>query len=464
MSVERVDTLQSYLHRVHGWRRASVNRRIFAAMVTVGFAGVLLKIVAMGKDVAVASYFGTSDAMDAFFIALALPTFALGVVAGSIPAALVPAYVRVKDREGEAAARRLTSTVLVAAVAALAVAAALLVVFAPLILPVIGATFTGEKLALTKRLFFLLSPAIVLSGISTIFAAILNAHERFALAAWTPAFAPVLTIALLFTAGQGLGIYALGIALLAGWALEVVVLGQSVRQRNLLSFPRWGDWHPEIRQVIGQYAPMVVGAAVMGSSPLIDQSMAASLGPGSVAELAFGSKIVAAALGVGTTALSTAIFPHFSGMVAAGNWAGARHTLRTYSRLILYVAIPTVALIVGFSDAIIRVLFERGEFSAASTHAVARVQALYALQIPFYVLGIIGVRMLSATGGNRILMWVSIGNFVSNIVGNLVFMRFWGVAGIALSTSVVYLVSAVVLHVCATRRLNRLASGQPGAL
>jgi putative peptidoglycan lipid II flippase len=84
---------------------------------------------------------------------------------------------------------------------------------------------------------------------------------------------------------------------------------------------------------------------------------------------------------------------------------------------------------------------------------VARVQALFALQIPFYVLGIIGVRLLSATGGNRLLMWISIGNFVTNIVGNYVFMQFWGVAGIALSTSLVYVVSSVVIYAGVRRRI-----------
>jgi putative peptidoglycan lipid II flippase len=210
----------------------------------------------------------------------------------------------------------------------------------------------------------------------------------------------------------------------------------------------------------------------MSSSPLIDQAMAASLGPGSVAELAFGSKIVAAGMGIGVTALSTAIFPHFARMTAKSDWRGVRQSLRLYSRLTLAVAVPATVLIVVFSTSIVRLVFERGQFSAADTQAVAHVQALYALQIPFYILGIMGVQLLHAVSANRILMWISIANFFTNIVGNYVFMRYWGVAGIALATAIVYLLSmTAILYAVSTRlaALERqpselLASAQSGGV
>ncbi len=93
---------------------------------------------------------------------------------------------------------------------------------------------------------------------------------------------------------------------------------------------------------------------------------------------------------------------------------------------------------------------------ASDTRAVAHVQALYALQIPFYVLGIVGVQLLHAISANRVLMWVSIGNFFTNIIGNYIFMRLWGVAGIAAATSMVYAISMVVILTAVGKRLRSL--------
>jgi putative peptidoglycan lipid II flippase len=426
-------------------------------MVAVGIATLVGKVVAMARDVAIASYFGTSDAVDAFFIALAVPTYVSYVLTGSLPVALVPVYLRVQARDGAQAAGRLLSSLLIVAGSLIAVASLVLALASPLVLPLAGATFGGAKLALTHRLFLIILPAIFISGISGILAGVLNAHERFVLAAATPAFVAVMSIAFLLAMGHEWGVFALAIGLSTGYVAELLVLAWSVRRRGLFASPAWRVWrHAGVREVLGQYAPLLIGAALMSSSPLIDQTMAASLGAGKVAALSYGSKVVTAGLAVAVTAVTTAIFPHFSRMVATEDWAGVRHTLRTYSRLVLAGAIPTVVLIVIFSDPIIRVLFERGAFSASDTQVVGRIQALFALQIPFYVLGMIGVRLLSATGANRILMWISIGNFFTNIAGNYICMRLWGVAGIALATSFVYMLSASALYYCVARRINQL--------
>ena len=426
-------------------------------MVVVGAGTLVGKVLAMVRDMAAASYFGTSDAVDAFFIALAVPTFAINVVAGSLPVALMPVYIRVRDTRGLHDASRLLSNVLVVATGLIVAASVVLVLAAPLVLPLVGATFSGEKLALTRQLFFLLLPAILMSGISGMLAAILNAHERFWLAAVTPAFTAVLGISFLLTSASRWGIHALAIGLGAGYVAELLVLAWSLQRRGLFARGDSAPWlRPEVREVLKQYTPLAIGAAVMSSSPLIDQAMAAALGPRNVASLAYGSKVVAAGLGIGVTAVATAIFPHFSSMVAAKDWPGVRHTLRTYSRLVVAGAVPVVVIIVFFSDSIIRVLFERGQFTPSDTRVVGHVQALFALQIPFYIVGMIGVRLLSAASANRTLMWLSIGNFVTNIVGNYVFMRLWGVAGIALSTSVVYVIAATIAYCAVIRRIDYL--------
>ena len=72
----------------------------------------------------------------------------------------------------------------------------------------------------------------------------------------------------------------------------------------------------ELRAVIGQYAPMVTGAFLMGGTVLVDQAMAAMLEPGSVAALNYANRVVAMIRGIDAKALGTAVLPYFSRMVA----------------------------------------------------------------------------------------------------------------------------------------------------
>src|SRR6185503_14581895 len=95
------------------WQQGSVNRRIFAAMLTVGTLTAAVKVVSTFKEMVVARQFGVSDGLDALLIAYLLPSFAINVVAGSFNAALVPTYIQVREQEGHQAAQRLFSSVVV---------------------------------------------------------------------------------------------------------------------------------------------------------------------------------------------------------------------------------------------------------------------------------------------------------------------------------------------------------------
>ena len=416
----------------------------------------MVKLAAVAKEVAVAHQFGTEDVLDAFLIAFLLPSFAINVVAGSFNAALIPTFIQVREHEGREVAQRLFSSVMVWSTVLLVAVSAFLALTASHVLPILGSGFVVDKLALTRSLFYVLLPALLISGLVTIWAAILNAGERFALAAIAPIMTPIVTVVALLALGRVWGIYALAIGMVGGFMLEAALLAWGLKQRGFSLVPRWHGMTPYVSQVMNQYAPMVAGAFLMGSTTLVDQSMAAMLGSGSVSALSYGNKIVAFVLGVGSLALSTAVFPHFSRMVAVRDWRSIRHILKSYARLILLVSLPMTVLFVYFSEPLVRVIFERGAFTEAATHKVGEVQAMYVLQIAFYLLGILFVRLISAMKGNRILMCSAMVSLPLNVGLNYVLMKYMGVSGIALSTTLVYAFSLAFLSVMSYRMMRRL--------
>src|SRR3712207_5767634 len=149
-----LDSLRMRLGRWDVWLKRSVNRRIFAAMLTVGGLTVVVKLVSAVKEMVVAHQFGTGDALDAFLIAFLLPSFTVQVVASAFRIALIPTYVQVREHEGQDAARRLFSNAMVWSTASLTAVAALLALSATYILPIVASGFGPEKLALTRSLFY----------------------------------------------------------------------------------------------------------------------------------------------------------------------------------------------------------------------------------------------------------------------------------------------------------------------
>ena len=419
----------------------SINKKIFRAAFAIALATVVVKAATTVKDLAVAHSFGRSDNLDAFLFALMLPAFVLNLIVAAVSTALVPVLVDTRQNEGENAARQLLSSVMLLTGAALVVVAVALTLFAPLYLPYLAHSFAPEKQLLTRQFLYLLAPWLVLSGLATFLATVLNAIEKFAVPALVPILTPFLVflcIALWPRPGSG---FALAAGTVAGSFLEAVFLYYLARKHCVVGALQWDGMSPRLRVVLSQTGPMMAGCLLMGSTPLVDQVMAAILGSGSVSALSYGNKITAGLLAIGATALGTAALPYFSTMAAAGDWQGCRHTLKRYSLLILSVSVPATVLLIVFSPFLIRILFQRGAFTSLDTAIVSRVQACYALQIPFYVLCILFVRFISSVRRNDLLMYASAINLVVNIGMNLVLMRIWGVAGIALSTAIVTLVS-----------------------
>jgi len=78
---------------------------------------------------------------------------------------------------------------------------------------------------------------------------------------------------------------------------------------------------------------------------------------------------------------------------------------------------------------------QHGAFTAADTQIVSRVQIMFAIQIPFYVLSRVFGRFLLAMRRNDLVMISGALNLTIDILLNLLLMRVMGVSGIALSTS-----------------------------
>jgi putative peptidoglycan lipid II flippase len=435
--------------RGRSWKDQSVNHAIFASATTIAIMTLFVKLASTGKEMVVAHQFGRGDALDAFLIAFLLPQFAVNVISGSFTASVVPALTRSLERGGPDARKRLVSEGLLLVMLLLLGSVVLLKVVMPFALPILASGFAREKYLLTAHLYNSLLPVLVLSGLSVYGGAILNAGRAFALPAVAPMLTPVLIVLMLLHVAPGIQGMVWGT--IAGAAIELLVLMIAVRRAGWLLLPRWHGLTAQTRATIHQYIPMMAGAFLMSGTGLVDQAMAASLVPGSVAALNYGNKALALVIGLGAGALGTAVLPYFSQQAAREDWAGARHTMHRYGLLIIIITVPLTLLAIFASEWIVRVLFQRGAFEVKDTKLVAMVQAVYLAQVPFYLLGTMGARFLSAAGKNHILLGISAFNLMTCIVGDFVLMHLFGVVGIAMASVFVYFASSAFIFLFVNR-------------
>ena len=432
---------------------------LWGAAFVVGGLTLTAKVAALLKDSLVAAHFGSGAELDAFLLALVVPGFLISVAAGTLPAALTPTYIAVREQDGPDVARALARAIFAKAFRALAALSILAGV-----LSLSYGWLPGTHLAARTRetlplLALALAPYTLLQGVCATWSGLLAAERGYAASAMAPIAQPVGMGLAIWLGGTSIGPAILVVGLIGGTLVQGAIFAWALHTRGLPMFA----WRTPsdlplasrlaIARVQSQYIPAVASTVLMSATTVIDQSMAAWLPSGSVSALGFGTKLSAVMMSVGAMALSTTLLPHLSELVAREQWLALRLLTRRVALLIVATTIPLTIGLIVMSAPIVRLLFQRGAFSASETLTVASVQSAYLLQLPVHLLGILYVRLISALQANRLLTIGSAVNLTVNIALNVLFMRWLGVAGIALSTASVYAVSCLFLAMAAYRRL-----------
>jgi putative peptidoglycan lipid II flippase len=455
MSRNRYLLLDKFILVWRQWRNRSHSRQIFAAAVSVGIVALLVKFLFMLKELFVAYKFGRADVLDAYIIAYALPAFLINFFASINGSAFVPTFLRVATQRDHIQAQHFLSGVLTWNIMVSLIICAMMWMLAAPIMKMLGSGFTPEKLVLTQDLFMILVPAVLLGGVITTASALLRASEVFHAPVLSPLFTSVAITAALFLFDEALGVYALAVGTLLGLTFEIIFLARRAAILNWRLYPGW-HWKTKDRQLYIRYiAPLAGGVLLMGSLELVDNSMASMLESGSVSALSYGTRVSLAVMGMSSIALGTVVLPRFSRLVVAQEWHEIRKIVRTFNRLIVIASIPVVAAIVLFSEELIGIIYQRGAFTTEDTHLVSQVQSMHILQLPFYLMGILCARVISAAGKNQWLLIIAALSLMLNIAGNYLLMKLFGVAGIALATTIVVCFSWLMLNLLVTRMIYK---------
>jgi putative peptidoglycan lipid II flippase len=413
----------------------SFNRRIFRAAAWVGAASVIVKLVALAKEMAVADVFGRSDAIEAFFAAALIPTLLINLISESMNQALVPTFVRVRDLEGPEWAQALFSNAMLWMVALLAAVSGAMAFAAHGFFPLIASNFSAAKLQLSIRLFYGLLPVVLLTGMATLYTGVLNTFDRFALPALAPMVNSIAIVVGALLLGSRFGIWVMVYATVAGALAHTLLVAGMLEHHGLRLRLRWCGFTGATREVGRQYGPVLLSGAVASGGLIVDQAMAATLPAGSVSALVYANRFVSVILTLLAGSVSAAVTPYFSAMIAQGDWAECRRTLRTWVRVMLLVSAPVAVALMLVAHWLVRAALQHGAFGAHDTPVVTRVLVMFAVQIPFFAASRVYYRFLVAFRRTDLIFYCGAISLGLDIILNLLLKRWFGVAGIALATS-----------------------------
>lgn len=444
---------------IKGWDSGATSLKIVGAAVRVGTMTGLVSVSFFVRELLVANWFGTGNELEAYLMAFVVPAFVMDVMRASFAAAAIPAVATVLARDGKPSVQRLISQMICLTLLVLASTAVVLGIFGKELLSLLATGFDAQKMDLTTTLYYIMLPCIVISGTSVIWASLLNLEKRFYVAALTPASAPICCAVLLTFFVDTWGVLSLALGTILGLVLEWALLISCLWKLGYSLMPRWTGMDGDIWTILGQFGAISAAAALSVVPYVVDQAMAAALGPGSLASLNYGNKLVGSICALVPMAIGTAVLPYVSDYAAVRDAAGLGTLLTRFSKLTLLVTVPLWIAIAVTSEDVVRLVFQRGAFSDYDTVVAARIQALSAAYLPFVSLTALGNRILSATLMNSAITVVSAISVAFRVGLNCLLVPVVGLSGIALSMSVVGGVTAALTHGAVRWRLYHFSGG-----
>jgi putative peptidoglycan lipid II flippase len=422
------------------------------------------RLLGLVREQVFAALLGAGLHADAFQIAFRVPNLLRDLFAeGALSAAFVPTYARALAADGRESAHRLASrlftllAVLVGALTLLGLLGArpLVEAMAP------GFERVPGKIDITVLLTRVMLPFLPLVSFAAVAMGMLNAEQRFGFPAFAPAMFNVVAIA------WGIGLWLLGFGpggVAVGWAVGTLLGGAAQFLVQLPPLHRGGwrfrpDWAPHdpgLARIGGLMLPATIGLAAVQVNIFVS-GIYASHEPGAVSWLNYAFRILYLPIGLFGVAIGTIAGSRLAHRAAAGDDQGVRETLRQALGMVAFLTIPATVGLLALGAPIVRLLYQRGRFSALDTQGTATALGLYAIGLVAYT----GVKVLApafyALGTPRVPLLGSVLAVATNLLILLASYDTFGYRAVALGTATGSLVNALVLILVFERRVGGLA-------
>jgi len=214
-------------------------------------------------------------------------------------------------------------------------------------------------------------------------------------------------------------------------------------------------WEPDVKRVLAGMAPMTFGIAVFQINVLVDNAVAEAMipGDGAVSALYYGNRLFNFPLALIGIAIAQAAFPEFADAFARDRREEMAASLQRAFRMVLFLAIPASVGLAVLSTPIIRMIFEHGGFGAGQTKRAAAVLAFYGIGTWAACAQHVVIRAFYAARDPRTPAWLGGGAVVLNATLNVILVRWWAEAGLALATSITATLQLVILGVLLRKRI-----------
>jgi len=433
-------------------------KKIFNATLIVILAILLSKISGLVRDQVMAGYFGISYETDAYTWAFFIPNlFKILFAESLITAAFIPVYTSyLKHRQNDRIQVFVNSVLNIMVLFFLAVSL-ILFIFSPQIGALLS-RIAGNQLDLAKFIMMnrIMAFSVILLSLSGLTSGILNAHNLFAVPSFAPFVLNIFIVSFVVFLSRKLGIISMAIGTMAGSLAQLLVQIPQIKVARIRLNFRISVKDKAVREIFSLMGPIMLSLGAVQLNNSVDKFFALGLGPGNTTALDISWRVTNLPLGVFSVAIITVLYPLISRQAASGDIDGIKESFSLGVREILYIMTPAVTGLILLSYPVIKLLFEHNNFTASDTEKVSFILIFHSLGLIFFGLLMILNRIYYAFRNVRTPLIVALFSILANVFLDWLLIKYLGVAGVALSTSLVAVFNVVTLLIILRKKTGCL--------
>ena len=391
------------------------------------------KLIGFVKDAVLAYYFGTSYVVDAFTMVDSLNALFCGWIV-ALATVYLPSYMKALKDEGAKGAENFTDSVIRLGVRISIIFVVFIYIFRKQAV-FLFASSSSDKMKEQMQVFLLTAViSMAFLVIYRISRANMDSRGKYIFGGGVDLLISVMMLVVVFLSGV-LSVGLLKFVLPISYGMAAVVCIIFLYQTGFKFCP-FAAIHPAVRSTVMNAVPLFFNTLIIDITGMTDKFFAASLTEGTISMLTYASMIESAAYQIIGVPIVNVVYPAISESVLCDDHRRFRSIYSRGMDTVLILFVPLMAATTLLSSCLIAVIYQRGNFSAEDTYYTQSLLKIYIWGAMFVVIREVTSRLIVAINDAKVVLYVGIFTTVFNILLDFVFIRFFGVKGLALATTI----------------------------
>ncbi|HHT66590.1 MAG: murein biosynthesis integral membrane protein MurJ [Caldicoprobacterales bacterium] len=396
---------------------------------------VLSKAAAFAKDMVLSYYYGASEISDAYLVSLTIPIVIFGMIGTGIATGYTPLYNEIVREHGPARGVRFTNHLINLTLIACTILFLPVLAFPKIVVRMFASGFSSTAMDTAVTFTRISIIGIYFIGIFYVFEAFLHQNGSYSISGFS-----ALPVNLLVMAAIAISVKTDKLVLSIGSVISVILHTLSL---IYFSYRKGYRYHfgldfrdTYLKKMILLVLPLIIGSSAYQINQVVERTIASQIAVGGITTLSYAQKLVSFIKDIFVLSIVTVLYPNISRMAAGSHMISFKKTVSDAAVGICLLMIPSTIGVMIFSKPIIELLFRRGAFDANAVSMTSEALFFYSLGMTALGIRSVLVKAFYSLKDVKTPVKNSAISIVSNILLNVLLAKSFGIAGLALASSI----------------------------